>query len=285
MAPSGWTPLAAAIRGEYTYGGRGDRAGTVRWLLDRGAGIDEVSHDRSPLMQAVERGDAELVEELIRRGADLEAQNSAGWAALHLAAASGHNNERRIQPVRRGDDPMAPVVEILLRAGARPDQSGLVLRLAVANRCPEVVRRLVREGAPVDAADAKWNVTPLMCAVGSPKILRHLLRHGADPNRADANGETALHYAVHRWIPCEEALTILAGAGARLNVRGRAGETPLAVAVTTGVESNVATLLRLGADPLQANDQGRTPLDAAKDQSNTALVALLVEAVEKRKTD
>mmetsp|Transcript_35990 Transcript_35990/g.101936 ORF Transcript_35990/g.101936 Transcript_35990/m.101936 type:complete len:110 (-) Transcript_35990:775-1104(-) len=45
---------------------------------------------KTPLLRAAEAGNVGVVEELRRRGADVEARTPEGWSALHLASGNGH---------------------------------------------------------------------------------------------------------------------------------------------------------------------------------------------------
>jgi hypothetical protein len=50
----------------------------------------------SPLMYAAREGHFEIVEYLVQRGADTNAQNNAGWTALALAESKGHADVVRL---------------------------------------------------------------------------------------------------------------------------------------------------------------------------------------------
>ncbi len=278
-APSlnGNSTLCAAIRGERVFAGRGNRLATVRWLLDRGVGTNRFTFGRSPLMEALLTGCIDLVEELIARGADVNLVNERGQTALHVAAGEGQENERRPQPTSRKRDRMAVLIDLLLEAGADPAPGGGtgILALAAGNRCPEVVRRLLDEGVPVDPPLQENAWTPLMAGVGSVRILRHLLRRGADPNRRDPAGGTALHAAVRRWVPVVKALRTLVRAGAEVNAADDAGTTPLLAAAATGVMENVRELLSFGADRGILDGQGRGAVEIANASGNREIVKLL----------
>jgi ankyrin repeat protein len=130
------------------------------YLLDEaGTALEYGGTDgKTPLTCATLAGHGALAEELLRRGANVEARSStflpfenredAGWHPLHYAADRRH--------------PL--LVQLLLDAGARPD--------------PETP-----EGT-----------TPLMLAVrrGDEDVVRLLLRGGADPLRQNARHATAL---------------------------------------------------------------------------------------------
>ena len=69
-----------------------DDAPLVRWLLDKGADFDreDPATGMPPLLLAAARGNAVILELLIRYGAETSATNRAGNTPLHLAVLSGH---------------------------------------------------------------------------------------------------------------------------------------------------------------------------------------------------
>ena len=104
---------------------------------------------------AARGGDAEAVSaELARPGAMVDGIDALGLTALHAAAAAGH----------------APVVELLLAAGAKADKrailqgGGTALHLAASKGHAKVAELLLGGGASVQAKDkAGW--TPLQLAM------------------------------------------------------------------------------------------------------------------------
>lgn len=64
----------------------------VRLLIDEGARVNSVAEDRgtSPLMEAAGHGELPYVRLLLERGADLHQQSKTGQNALILAASEGH---------------------------------------------------------------------------------------------------------------------------------------------------------------------------------------------------
>jgi uncharacterized protein len=133
------------------------------WLLDEaGAALEYGGTDgKTPLTWATLAGHAALAEELLRRGADVEARSStflplegrddSGWQPLHYAADRRH--------------PL--LVQLLLDAGAQVD------------------------------AETTEGTTPLMLAArkGDEDNLRLLLRAGANPLRENAHHASALSLA------------------------------------------------------------------------------------------
>lgn len=83
----GQTALTAAILGSvFSYGPESDRDQTIQALLVSGADVNlRGQFSWTPLMTAVLRGDADLVQLLIGKGADLSAKDEKGKTALDYA--------------------------------------------------------------------------------------------------------------------------------------------------------------------------------------------------------
>ena len=166
-----------------------------------------MSHD--PFFEAVRRGQATVVAELLERDPRLVAERSDGGTALHFAAWEGHLS----------------VVDVLLGAGAelnaRDDRHGM-LPIAWANEHGHVdmVRALHARGADVPFQ--------LAAAFGLLEALRDSL--SADPELLDQvrGYGTALHFAA-LWGQVE-VVKFLIEAGADLHARNENGELALGIA-------------------------------------------------------
>ena len=99
-----------------------------------GRGTDGVA--TLPLLTAASLGRSDLVERLLRAGADVEGAFANGWTALHFAAASG--------------DP--ETVAVLLAAGADPgaedDEGNTPLAVALAHDSSATAALLAHRGPP-----------------------------------------------------------------------------------------------------------------------------------------
>lgn len=225
----------------------------IRLLLDRGADV-RAGGNRALLNAAKEAG-PEVVEMLLKKGADPNARNivpdsgdSAGDTALMYAA--------------QGD--FVKAVRLLLAAGADAravnERGQTVLMKAsrvdagreVKNRVA-MLELLLNRGVDVNARD-KEGKTALMHAAyewfteaggvfSHPEILRVLLERGADVNAQDSQGQTALMTAIEycRITPAKagnlEVVRILLEKGARVNLRNRDGRTAMTYAKALPVSS------------------------------------------------
>ncbi|MBZ0249267.1 MAG: ankyrin repeat domain-containing protein [Burkholderiales bacterium] len=125
--------------------------------------------------------------------------------------------------------------------------------------------------------------TPLMAAAGRGDLaeVRRLLAEGADVNAADAMGFTALFHACYngdedRGYP--EVVRALLEAGADREARIGYGVRPLMYAAGNGEAGVVEALLGAGADPAARNEGGRTALMMVKDRDYVDVINLLHEA-------
>ncbi|HEX5340781.1 MAG TPA: ankyrin repeat domain-containing protein [Gammaproteobacteria bacterium] len=97
----------------------------ARTLAELGANVNHTNHrDRSALHEAAEHGALNMVKLCMTYRARLEVQDKLGNTPLHLAAAQAYS----------------PVIEFLIRSGARPDVTNQASQTAFAV-APEPLRR------------------------------------------------------------------------------------------------------------------------------------------------
>ena len=159
----------------------------------------------SPVADAAERGDLEVVRTLLRDGADVNTAQSDGMTALHWAATRNDieiartllyaGATARATTRLGGYTPLhlasragsAEVAGLILEAGADPNvftSTGVTaMHFAADADAPAVVALLAAHGAEVDARDTFSERTPLMFAAvrGAAHALGALLEAGADP--------------------------------------------------------------------------------------------------------
>ena len=104
------------------------------------------------LLKAIEKGNLELVKELLEQGAEINARDKYGWTALHFASLYGH----------------LEIVKELHEAGAeieaKTNNNGMTaLHYASRNGHLEIVKYLVEKGADIEAK-TNYNKTSLHLA-------------------------------------------------------------------------------------------------------------------------
>ncbi len=199
---------------------KGDIETVTAYLDSHPGAFKESSYGRTLLHRAARGGQTELVELLLKRGAEIDRgsyKDGSGPTALMLAAAHGRLETVRLL-IKKGAD-----VDLLI--GGRGYRTN-ALNYAARNGHKEVVELLIREGAQVKPAD-KRVMSPLVFAAyrGEIEMVRLLVRHGADVDAALKNGSTALHYAV--MMEQKEVLELLVSHGAAVNPKNSWDRTPL----------------------------------------------------------
>lgn len=213
----------------------------------------------------------EMMQALIDRGADVNAQDIYGATPLHDSVArglaGGSQNERNFD-----------AAETLLRNGADPslqDRDGkTAMQLTDKHRqnvlhvaeTPSQADAFARAGADVNAVN-KHSLTPLHCAQ-SAGIAETLLDHGAEVDARDRLGNTPLHYAAQKEDPAQ-AITLMAH-GADRYAQNIVNQTPGEAATDQALAgmnaydrrqelSQDIHQVRAAQAPTQEPEQPRTP--------------------------
>ncbi|KAL4961580.1 kinase-like domain-containing protein [Aspergillus stella-maris] len=178
-------------------------------------------------------------------------------------------------------------VRALLESGADPNRminGHTSLHHAARQGSPETVLILLEYGADTWIKTSVHDETALHLATEPGDstmfldILDLLVARGIDINAQDGNGNTVLHLVIAR-LESVEPLGRLLGVGARMDLLGRGGMTPLQYAIELDREDKAAILLERGADPNVPCPDGRRPLHRAIASKGVSigLIRLLVE--------
>ncbi|XP_041037747.1 NF-kappa-B inhibitor epsilon-like [Carcharodon carcharias] len=196
---------------------------------------------QTPLHLAMYTRQANIVRQLVLKGADTELQDRNGNTPLHLACQ--YSLEECVQALTK---PVTAEERALLGCEAfnvleppnleRHNWQGLTcLHLAVLYRNDAMVEHLLASGARVNTQEMTSGRTALHLAVelGEPGLVSRLLQGGSDVDAPMYNGCTPLHLAVGR--------------------------------LDAGI---AAALCQAGANPLLPNLEEETPLDLASSSWN-----------------
>jgi uncharacterized protein len=247
---------------------QGGSVEVVRQLVEAGAFVDAVAPTtgHTPLMDALWFKWPDIVGYLLDHGAGLKLSTHYGFSlqehfefelnvntigkdkllqAGELLKRRQHSDDEQIErqelmaAVNAGD---LDAVRRLLAAGAEVDErfprvngfndAHTPLLVAARDGHTEIVAELLEAGADVNAVESVFGAVPLHKAVynGHADITKLLADHSAvrlDVQGA-TNGYTPLHDSLwHGYVECAE---VLMDAGARLDLKGHDGKTPLDVA-------------------------------------------------------
>ena len=171
--------LFAALKSDNVY--------LVQQALQNGASLAANGERETPLHYAAQKCSAEIVLELLKMGAKVDATDKFGQIPLHQGAGRG----------------LDAIVQILLESGSlvnARDESGAT-SLSVAAACGHVgvMVLLLNRGAHVNAEGPNGATCLHMAAMmGQEKVARLLLENGAEVNAADVQGNLPLHRALMR---------------------------------------------------------------------------------------
>jgi ankyrin repeat protein len=234
-----------------------DQRGDIRELDEDTGEMHALYANATPLIVAAQLGEDQIVEALLRAGADPYARDEQGRRAVELAQEKGHRNIAvRLEQAMKQKPSAANLEEELLLAAEKGDL--------------KAVQKLLAGGADVNTADPRsrsLNATPLLLAIrnGHAKLVQPLLDAGADPNRSDRIDKKA-----KRWLASQLSSDDMEALGIQL------GRTPLHEAAERGMTRAVEMLIARGAKINAADVADDTPLHLAAQNAHTAVVDRLI---------
>lgn len=263
---TGRTPLHEAIGN--------DSREIAEMLLQRGAdpnttfkreeGRYRTSVAETALMLATERGDLDLVKQLLEHGARPDDSNEFGETALHLAVQAESE----------------ALVRALLEAGANPQPDSpdakSPLQIAIDRRNNAIADLLLTAGAKIDfeSETATGDLYEIAKNGGHPALAEQLLEQGANPARAVKSDFTPLHIAATNGHA--DIVDAMVARCTDVDVRLGSGATPLISAAIGGHLRVVRSLLKAGADPTATTSFGETALKGAiRNRHGDTIVALI----------
>jgi cytohesin len=232
----------------------------VAFLIERGANTDALDkNDSSPLHRAVEAGDADLIGQLLNKNVNVDARDKRGQSPLFALMTKTSDLALVKTLIDRGT-----------QLNLRPqDGSSLLARAAQTSR-KELVQLLLDKGADVNSRDTE-NRTPLGALIysspgskASAEVAALLLAKGADPNERIWS-ESLLNRIIGS-DSTEMLAVFLANKNVSLKPSGDR-QSPLMQAINYSRLKMVGMLLEAGADPNEANEQGRTAAQLAAERS------------------
>ncbi|XP_072249992.1 B-cell lymphoma 3 protein homolog [Leuresthes tenuis] len=207
-------------------------------------GLDIYNNLRqTPLHLAVITKQTNIVEALLRAGADPTALDRHGQTAFHLCC---EYVQRDCLSVVLSLSPSSTSLEIRNFEGLSP------LHLAVRQGHQDLAKMLLDAGADINAMDIKSGQNPLMHAVenNNTDMVHFLIENGCDVNNQSYSGNTALHIACGRGQ--EETVRLLLKSGADSSLKNNHNDTPVMVAKN----NKIADVLRgRGSKQTRVQDQ------------------------------
>ena len=229
----------------------------------------------SSLSEAIQAGDRQAIQKLLKDPAAVKATEADGTTPLHWAV--------------RADD--METSKALLNAGANASAANRYgvtpLSLAAVNGNAGLIEALLAAGASANTVVSKGQ-TVLMTAArtGNPAAARVLIEHGADVNARESQlGETALMWAASENQA--EVVTLLASRGADINARSSTIQFPkdrfgLEGVLTILPHGNWTPLMYAardgGVDAARALAKAGAEVNATDPDGTTALILAIMNA-------
>ncbi len=253
-----------------------DQVEMVKYLLDQGANI-EGNDDLGGYTPLMNSSLFEMVDLLVKRGANVNAKNKFNYTPLHKAVFNFVEGKRKEKDCKK-------ILNLLISNGANlnaQDNNGNTpLMTAIQKTAPAKI--LIAKGADVNLAN-KNKETPLMLAAkgGLLKVVlvvpvigpfaeacKLLIAKGADVNAQDVFGKTALMHAAgaahaqgDSYSSYTGLLSLLIGKGAKLEIEDKDGHTALYWAQRFNRAKSADLLIAKGANVAKKYDR-------AADKSN-----------------
>lgn len=239
----------------------------VNRSIRRGVDLKGTPGEMTALILASELGHTEILDALIKAGADVNVRGPNGASALFKAVEKNR----------------ALIVRKLIVAGSqvpyKDDKGATLLAVAAKNGNADILRALLRAGADVNGSrlylnDSPVYRTPLMAAAEFGQIIAAivLLNSKADPDLHGERGVTPLMIAAgsgHRDI-----VIALLSVGADRRIRDDDNRTARTIAEAKGHENIIILFENLSRERRLGHDrQGRFDRHSAPDNSRTGSFA------------
>uniref|UniRef100_A0A673CGE4 Uncharacterized protein n=1 Tax=Sphaeramia orbicularis TaxID=375764 RepID=A0A673CGE4_9TELE len=232
----------------------------VQEFIRRGANVNLDDVDSwTALISAAKEGHIEVVKELLENNANLEHRDMGGWTALMWAAYKGRTD----------------VAQLLLEKGANPNITGQVLDYFIPSHHLMTTGPLIT-AVVVSLFNLQYGTTPLIWASrkGHYESVMHLLANGADVDQEGANSMTALIVAVKGGYT--EVVKEVLKRNPNVNMTDKDGNTALAIAAKEGHTEIVQDLLDAGTYVNVLDRSGETMLIGAVRGGHVEIVRALL---------
>ena len=193
-----------------------------------------------PLVKACEHGNYEIIEALLKKGADPNNFIDGGWSPIEVVFIKQHSNRLEI-------------AKLLIEYGANPNLCG--------------------SGTPALFLEAAHILRGANNEELSNKIISLLIDSGARPVNSNDN-YSILHYSAHGNCALITD-NLISNYHLHIDTINNNGQTPLMMSVKNNAVDTVKLLLNYGADKSVKDNNGKTAYELAVDIDNVEMKELL----------
>lgn len=268
---------------------KNDWLDVVRHLLDRGVDIDSYWNSETALCCACRCQRSDVVELLLKRGANPYLSELRENCLLPLQIACTNGNTEIVRLLLEHNSSC-----VIDSTAAELMTSYHPLHVAFNNEQWDVVSQLLDFGISIDCPDSGGR-TLLCIAVESGRVdrVRRLIEIGAEVRQVNSSNESLLHRSL-QYANCRRSLStedssddeddtklrsvirLLADKGVDSNAVDLNGETALYRACVAGLDDAVSALLHVGSHVNTMTFDGRYPLTAACEYEHADVVLILL---------
>ncbi|MCG2613384.1 ankyrin repeat domain-containing protein [Terrimonas sp. NA20] len=276
----------------------------IKFLLSQ-QGIDvnkPFSAGRTYMFWAANRGNTDIMEYLISKGAKVTVYDEFGYSPFTLAAATGQANTKvydlcisggivpKKEIARGGTNALlliAPydkdfkLIEYFISKGidikSKDSVGSTAFDYAVRSGSIDVLKKLVEKGVTFSpnimytaSVGGRGTTTPTL------ELFQYLESLKADPRGVSANGDNALHIVVRR-AKQEEIIKYFISKGVDINQANADGTTPFMNAAYLNADTaTLAFLMPYVTDINQVNKKGNSALSMAVRRNSPDIVTMLL---------
>jgi ankyrin repeat protein len=212
----------------------------VKILLDNSAEVNaKKKFARTPLHCAAFLGKLDSVEELIKRGANIDALDEFNLTPLFYSIEGKHPK----------------VAKFLLEKGASVDDGQELLCRAARSDLPECIVLLLQRGVSVNAKDSNGYTALRNASINEGTCVKVLLENGANPNSVNKIEESPILLPL--VLSKTDTVKEFISGGTDLTFMST---NALHIAVSHGDIFTTVVLIRSGVDVNAPDDKGATPL-------------------------
>lgn len=225
----------------------------------------------SPVTLAAALGKVDVLECLIKHGADTGLQDLSGRTAKGEATREGRLAVLDLLEKNGAEKAQERLIKLLQLI----EEKGLSKLKGYGNLVKKAVQHTPLNLHPEDKWQCRWS--PLTCAAreGRDDVVALLLEKGADIELRDIGGRVALNEAARSGHSSTVALLLAKGANPNAACE-KIQNTPLIECSNAFRQDIMEHLIAYGADIHQTNRYGVTPLSAAAFYGATGMVELLL---------
>jgi ankyrin repeat protein len=205
------------------------------------------------LRESVYLNDLEEARQCLSKGADVHAQDKAGYTALMLEIQKSNETIN--------EEFCKLLIKKTINFELKNSDKMTALNLAISWKHVTICKLLIAAGAHINASDESIHPPLIMAANRGKTFCKLLLEAQADVHGKNMYGCTALHYAVRQLSRGSSKMLIAAHAD--VNAQDDEKNTPLITATGFNCAKQCALLLANGANPYSRNERGETALMVA----------------------